>query len=95
MGLLDTRWRHSISRRRALASLAGLLAGSPLLQAQQDPRPLRDHRRVPGIGEMLTAFDFEPVCFGNMSQTNYDYMAHAPTRSSRCGAIAMRSAGSS
>ena len=25
---------------------------------------------------MLTAFDFEPVCFGNMTQTAYDYMAH-------------------
>jgi isopentenyl diphosphate isomerase/L-lactate dehydrogenase-like FMN-dependent dehydrogenase len=76
VGIFEDRWRNSMSRRRALASLAGLLAGAPRLHAQQDPRPLRDHRRVPGIDEMLDAFDFEPVCFGNMTQANYDYMAH-------------------
>jgi 4-hydroxymandelate oxidase len=72
----DSRWRHSVTRREALTSLAGMLAGSSLLHAQQDPRPLTAHRRIPGIDEMLTAFDFEPACFGNMSQTNYDFMAH-------------------
>ena len=76
MSTIDSRWRHSVTRREALASLAGALAGSSLLRAQQDPRPLSQHRRIPGIDEMLTAFDFEPVCFGNMSQTNYDFMAH-------------------
>jgi 4-hydroxymandelate oxidase len=76
VGTLDQRWCGSMSRRRALAGLAGILAGSPLLHAQQDPRPLRDHRRIHGIDELLSAFDFEPVCFGNMTQTNYDYMAH-------------------
>ena len=72
----DQRWRRSVTRREAIASLAGMLAASPLLGAQQDPRPLTAHRRIGGIDEMLTAFDFEPVCFGNMTQTNYDYMAH-------------------
>jgi len=59
-----------------LLSLAGMLAGSPLLRAQLDPRPLKDHRRVPGLDEMLSAFDFEPICFANMTLRNYDYMAH-------------------
>jgi 4-hydroxymandelate oxidase len=72
----DDRWRHSLTRREALLSLAGMLAGSPLLRAQLDPRPLNDHRRVPGIDEMMTAFDFEPICFANMPLANYDYMAH-------------------
>jgi isopentenyl diphosphate isomerase/L-lactate dehydrogenase-like FMN-dependent dehydrogenase len=53
-----------------------MLAGSPLLHAQLDPRPFKDHRRVPGLDEMLTAFDFEPICFANMTLRNYDYMAH-------------------
>jgi 4-hydroxymandelate oxidase len=73
---IDNRWRHSVTRRQALWSLAGILAGSPLLRAQLDPRPLKDHRRVPGLDEMLSAFDFEPICFGNMTLRNYDYMAH-------------------
>ena len=76
MSRCDDRWRHSLTRREALLSLAGMLAGSPLLRAQLDPRPLKDHRRVPGIDEMMTAFDFEPICFANMPLANYDYMAH-------------------
>lgn len=31
---------------------------------------------MPGLGEMMTAFDFEPVCFANMPLRLYDYMAH-------------------
>ncbi len=65
-----------MTRREALLSLAGILAGSPLLRAQLDPRPLKDHRRVPGLDELMTAFDFEPICFANMTLRNYDYMAH-------------------
>ena len=61
MGQIENRWRHGMTRREALLGLAGMFAGSPLLQAQQDPHPLRDHKRVPGFNEMLTAFDFEPV----------------------------------
>jgi 4-hydroxymandelate oxidase len=76
VGTLDHRWRHSLSRREALLALAGLVAGSPLLGAQQDPRPLKDHRRVPGLDEMVDVFDFEPVCFANMTLAAYDYMAH-------------------
>jgi 4-hydroxymandelate oxidase len=75
-GPIDSQWRHGVGRRQALLSLAGMLASSPLLGAQRDPRPLKDHRRVLGIDEMMTAFDFEPICFANMTQANYDYMAH-------------------
>ncbi len=57
-------------------SLGALMAGSPLAAAQRDPRPLGDHRRVPGFAEMSSVFDFEPVFRGNVSQTVYDYTAH-------------------
>jgi isopentenyl diphosphate isomerase/L-lactate dehydrogenase-like FMN-dependent dehydrogenase len=67
---------RSLTRREALASLATLVAGSPLLAAQRDPRPLGDHRRVPGFAEMESVFDFEPVFFANVPQFVYHYTAH-------------------
>src|SRR6185503_10140034 len=75
---IEHRWRHSRSRRQALASLAGLVAGSPLIAgaAQQDPRPLKDHKRTPGLDEMFSSFDFEPVMFANVPLSVYDYTAH-------------------
>jgi isopentenyl diphosphate isomerase/L-lactate dehydrogenase-like FMN-dependent dehydrogenase len=78
MGAIERRWLQSRSRRRALSSLAGLVAGSPLLgsAAQQDPRPLKDHRRTPGLDEMFSSFDFEPVMFANVPLSVYDYTAH-------------------
>jgi len=80
MGPFEKRWLHSRSRRKALAALAGLAAGSPLIRsgaaAQLDPRPLKDHRRLPGLDEMATAFDFEPVMFANIPLSIYDYTAH-------------------
>ena len=80
VGRVDARWQQSVSRRKAIAKLAGALAGSPLLQsdlaAQRDPRPFNDHKRLPGLNEMMVSFDFEPVCFANVSQVTYDYTAH-------------------
>lgn len=76
MGPVERRWRTSLTRREALASLAALVAGSPLLAAQRDPRPLRDHQRVPGFAEMASVFDFEPVFFANVPRFVYDYTAH-------------------
>ena len=76
MGNIDHRWEISPSRRKALAGLAGLIAGSPLLHAQLDPRPFTEHRRTLGLNEMLTAFDFEPIMFANVPQAVYDYTAH-------------------
>lgn len=73
MGKLEQQWQRSISRRNALCGLAGFLAGSPRLGAQQDT--FRDHSRVPGINEMVTAFDFEPVCYAKVPRQAYDYTA--------------------
>jgi 4-hydroxymandelate oxidase len=76
MGPIERRWQRSLSRRKALAGMAGVLAGSPLLHAQLDPRPFATHKRTPGLNEMLSAFDFEPVMFANVPQAVYDYTAH-------------------
>jgi isopentenyl diphosphate isomerase/L-lactate dehydrogenase-like FMN-dependent dehydrogenase len=56
--------------------MATLVAGSPLLHAQLDPRPYTTHKRAPGLNEMFSAFDFEPVMFANVTQSVYDYTAH-------------------
>jgi 4-hydroxymandelate oxidase len=62
-----------LTRRNALLGLAGFLGSSPHLGAQQDP--FRDHSRVPGIDELLTAFDFEPVAYAKLPRDAYDYTA--------------------
>src|SRR5471032_1439407 len=54
--------------------MAGFLAGSPLLRSQQDP--FRDHSRVPGLNELVTAFDFEPVAYAKVPRYAYDYTAY-------------------
>ena len=76
MGTIEARWQNGLSRREALLGLAGVLAGAPLLRAQIDPHPLGEHKRVLGLTEMLTAFDFEPVCCANISRVFNDYTAH-------------------
>jgi hypothetical protein len=76
VGTIEHRWRHGVTRREALLSLASILAATPRLGAQFDPRPLSGHTRAPGLDEMLTAFDFEPICFANMPLARYDFMAH-------------------
>jgi 4-hydroxymandelate oxidase len=76
VGSIERQWEQSLSRRKALAGLAGLVAGSPLLHAQLDPRPYTSHRRTPGLNEMFSAFDFEPVMYANVPQSVYDYTAH-------------------
>jgi 4-hydroxymandelate oxidase len=76
VGTIENRWKNSMSRRKAIAGLGTVLAGSPLLHAQLDPRPLWTHKRTPGLDEMLTSFDFEPVMYANINQATYDYTAH-------------------
>ncbi len=76
MGVVENRWRFSLNRRRALASFAGLFAASPLLKAQIDPHSLIGHKRIPRIDELVDAFDFEALCYRNMTLEPYDYMAH-------------------
>ncbi len=72
---LDERWRQSLSRRRALGALAGFVAGSRRVFAQQDP--FRDHSRVPRMDELVTALDFEPVAYAKIPREAYNYMATA------------------
>jgi len=76
MGCIENQWRSSMSRRRALVGLAGMVAASPLLHAQRDPRPLNLHRRVPSFDEMRTPFDFEDVFSRNLPQWVVDYTDH-------------------
>jgi len=74
LGELEKDWSRGIARRTAFRGLAGFLAGSPLLRAQLDP--VRDHSRVPGIREMVTALDFEPVAHARLPRQAYDYMSY-------------------
>jgi 4-hydroxymandelate oxidase len=76
MGNKTRQWEQSLSRRKAIAGMASLIAGSPLLHAQLDPRPYTTHKRAPGLNEMFSAFDFEPLMFANVTQSVYDYTAH-------------------
>jgi 4-hydroxymandelate oxidase len=76
VGNIENAWKSGMSRRKALAGLGSVLAGSPLLHAQLDPRPLWTHKRTPGLDEMLASFDFEPVMYANIPQATYDYTAH-------------------
>jgi len=71
---LDRDWANSLTRRNAFRAMAGFLAGSPLLRSQQDP--FRDHSRVPGLNELVTAFDFEPVAYAKVPRYAYDYTAY-------------------
>ena len=64
----------AVNRRTVFRGLAGFLAGSPLLRSQQDP--FRDHSRVPALGELLNAFDFEPVAFAKVTRQAYDYVSY-------------------
>ena len=75
---IERSWLTNPSRRTALARVAGLMAASPIAAAtaQIDPRPLSEVRRALSLAEMQTAFDFEPVFFGNVPVRTYDYTAH-------------------
>ncbi|HYI96344.1 MAG TPA: alpha-hydroxy acid oxidase [Bryobacteraceae bacterium] len=70
---IEQNWRRSSTRRDALCGLAGFLAGSSRLLGQQDT--FRDHSRVPGMDELITAFDFEPVAYAKIPRDAYDYTA--------------------
>ena len=71
-------WLANPARRVAMTRLAGLMAASPIVSAaaQTDPRPLSQVHRALSLAEMQTAFDFEPVFFGNVPVKTYDYTAH-------------------
>ena len=80
MGDIERSWLTNPSRRAAIARVAGLMAASPIASAvaQIDPRPLGvTNYRALSLAEMQTVFDFEPLFFGNVTQSVYDYTAHA------------------
>ncbi len=62
------------TRRDALKHLAAFIAASPLLRAQQDP--FHPHPRVPGLFELDTSFDFEPVAHDKIIRSAYDYSSY-------------------
>jgi isopentenyl diphosphate isomerase/L-lactate dehydrogenase-like FMN-dependent dehydrogenase len=78
MADIEKSWLANPARRVAMTRLAGFMAASPIAaaQAQTDPRPLSQVRRALSLAEMQTAFDFEPVFFGNVPVKTYDYTAH-------------------
>jgi 4-hydroxymandelate oxidase len=78
MADIERAWLTKPSRRTALARVAGLAAASPIAAAlaQVDPKPLSEHRRALSLAEIQTAFDFEPIFFGNVLLPVYDYTAH-------------------
>ena len=74
MGRIEKEWALGLTRRAAFRCMAAFLAGSPLTRGQQDP--FRDHSRVPGIDELVTAFDFEPLAYARVPRDAYDYTAY-------------------
>lgn len=79
MADIERAWAASPSRRKALARLAGFVAASPIgaAMAELDPgTPLSAMRRIPGLAEMRTVYDFQPVFVGNLLPTIYEYTAH-------------------
>jgi isopentenyl diphosphate isomerase/L-lactate dehydrogenase-like FMN-dependent dehydrogenase len=75
---IERTWLTNPARRKAMARLAGLMAASPVAAAmgQPDPKPLSEHRRALSLAEVQTAFDFEPIFYGNVVRSIYDYTAH-------------------
>jgi 4-hydroxymandelate oxidase len=71
---VEKLWAGGLSRRQAVRAMAGFLAGSPLLRGQLDV--FRDHSRVPGLNELLDAFDFEAVAYSKLPRTVSDYTAY-------------------
>jgi isopentenyl diphosphate isomerase/L-lactate dehydrogenase-like FMN-dependent dehydrogenase len=65
--------RSLSTRRKALHSLAGFLAASPLLQAQRELAYLPE--RVPTLNDIVNVFEMEPVCKLRLPKQNYDFIA--------------------
>jgi len=76
--MAERGWLTNPARRTAMTRLAGFMAASPVaaVAAQLDPRPIGQVRRALSLAEMQTAFDFEPVFFGNVPVKTFDYTAH-------------------
>lgn len=74
MGKIENSWGHGLTRRNAVRGLAGFVAGSTLLQGQQDE--FRDHSRVPSMEELSSAFDFEATAFAKLPREVFNYTAY-------------------
>jgi isopentenyl diphosphate isomerase/L-lactate dehydrogenase-like FMN-dependent dehydrogenase len=74
MEKLVHNWGNSLTRRNAVRGLTGFLAGSSLLRAQQDV--FRDHSRSPGLEELTSAFDFEPIAHAKLPREVFNYTAY-------------------
>jgi isopentenyl diphosphate isomerase/L-lactate dehydrogenase-like FMN-dependent dehydrogenase len=61
-----------MTRRDALRNLGLFIAGSPLLHSQFIPRDT--HQRVPGLDEITSVFEFEPVARAKILRASYDYV---------------------
>lgn len=61
-----------MTRRDAARNLFLMMAGSPVLRAQQDPQL---PGRMPSIDDLVNLFEFEPVARARMVRTAYDYIA--------------------
>ncbi len=73
MGSIEQNWHNSLNRRKALAGLAGFLAGIPGAFGQQDT--FRDYQRIPKLEELRTVFDFEAVAYEKLPRAAYNYTA--------------------
>lgn len=69
----EDRTAVKLSRRAGMRNAAALLGASRILRAQQDT--FRDHSRIPGMDELVTAFDFEPVARARLSLDAYQNTA--------------------
>jgi 4-hydroxymandelate oxidase len=63
-----------VTRRGLLGGLGAGLAGSALVEAQQDP--FHDHSRVPGMDELKTVIEFEAVAFAKLPRETWTYTAY-------------------
>ena len=62
----------SHTRRDCFRSLASWLAASPLF-SQLVPRS--QHDRIPGLAELTTTFEFEPIARAKMLRTAFDFLS--------------------
>lgn len=62
-----------MTRRDAVRNFLALVAGSPLLRAQQEIPYLPE--RMPAVGDLVNVFEFEPVCKAKIPKDNYDFIA--------------------
>ena len=77
---------------RRVVRAGELSGGSPRLAGQHDT--FRDHSRVPGLDELVTAFDFEPVAYASFRGKRTITPRKGSTASSRCAEIGKRLNGS-